>query len=159
MKKIFLIVAIIATVFTQKSIAQDSTQQYQLPQLLTHYYNIKNALVVGDANAASANALAFVKAVNSIGYKVISEGNIHTLANDAAKISENKDIKKQRDYFANFSANMATVAKSVKLTEQPVYLAWCPMKKAAWLSNEKAIKNPYYGSSMLTCGQVTETLQ
>ena len=30
------------------------------------------------------------------------------------------------------------------------------MKKAAWLSSEKQIKNPYYGSSMLTCGEVTE---
>lgn len=75
MKKVFLLVALMATALTP-SFAQDSTQQYQLPQLLIHYYNVKNALVVGDANAASANALAFVKAVNSIDYKVISEGNI-----------------------------------------------------------------------------------
>jgi len=32
------------------------------------------------------------------------------------------------------------------------------MKKAVWLSNEKAIKNPYYGSQMLTCGKVVETI-
>ncbi|MAQ74933.1 MAG: hypothetical protein CL613_01215 [Aquimarina sp.] len=31
------------------------------------------------------------------------------------------------------------------------------MKKAYWLSKEKDIKNPYYGSSMLTCGKVAET--
>jgi len=115
-------------------------------------------LVTGDATSASANALAFSKTVNSIDYKVISEGNIQTLANDAGKISETKDLKKQREYFANFSINMAVVAKAVKLTDQPIYQAYCPMKKAYWLSNEKAIKNPYYGSSMLTCGQVTETL-
>ena len=158
MKKIFLIVAILATTITKYSLAQDSTKQYQLPQLLTYYYNIKNALVAGDATSASANALAFSKTVNSIDYKVISEGNIHTLANDAGKISETKDIKKQREYFANFSINMAAVAKAIKLSDQPIYQAYCPMKKAYWLSNEKAIKNPYYGSSMLTCGQVTETL-
>jgi len=158
LKKIFLLVAIIATALNP-GFAQDSTQQHELPQLLTNYYNIKNALVVGDANAASANALAFAKAVNSIDYKVISEGNIHTLANDAGKIAESKDIKKQRDYFANFSTNVATVAKSVKLTDQPIYQAWCPMKKALWLSNEKAIRNPYFGNAMLTCGEVTATLQ
>jgi hypothetical protein len=33
------------------------------------------------------------------------------------------------------------------------------MKKAYWLSPDKAIKNPYYGSAMLTCGKVTETIQ
>jgi hypothetical protein len=156
-KNTFLFVAIMATALTP-SFAQESTQQYKLPQLLTHYYNIKNAMVVGDANVASANALAFVKAVNSIDYKVISEGNIHTLANDAGKIAESKDIKNQRDYFVNFSDNMATVAKSVKLTDQLIYQAYCPMKKAVWLSNEKAIKNPYFGNAMLTCGEVTATL-
>jgi hypothetical protein len=32
------------------------------------------------------------------------------------------------------------------------------MKKASWLSNDKAIKNPYYGSAMLTCGNVKTIL-
>ena len=143
---------------SSKPASQDAVSQKQLSQLLTYYYNVKNALVAGDAASASANALTFTKTVNSIDYKVISEGNIHTLASDAGKIAETKDIKKQREYFANFSVNMATVAKAVKLTDQPIYHAYCPMKKAYWLSNEKAIKNPYYGSSMLTCGEVKETL-
>ncbi|RYF87461.1 MAG: DUF3347 domain-containing protein, partial [Chitinophagaceae bacterium] len=46
---------------------------------------------------------------------------------------------------------------SLKLSSQPIYLQYCPMKKASWLSSEKQIRNPYYGSSMLTCGEVTET--
>ena len=100
MKNLILIVALVATALTQNSFAQDSTKQYQLPQLLTYYYNIKNALVAGDPASASTNAQAFVKAANSIDYKVISEGNIHILANDAGKIAETKDIKKQREYFS-----------------------------------------------------------
>ena len=159
MKKIIFIAAIIVTALTQKSFAQDSTKQYQLPQLLTYYYNIKNALVAGDATSASTNAQAFVKTANGIDYKVISEGNINTLVKDAGRIAEAKDIKTQRNYFANFSTNMAAVAKTVKLTDQPIYQAYCPMKKTYWLSSEKAIKNPYYGSSMLTCGEVTDTIQ
>lgn len=158
MKKIFLFVALFATVSTYKSFSQDSTKQSRLPQLLTYYYNVKNALVTGDAAMASSNALSFVKSINSVDYKVISEGNIHTLANDADKIATTKDIKKQREYFASFSTNMASLAKAVKLSEQPIYQAYCPMKKAYWLSNSKGIKNPYFGSSMLTCGQVTQTL-
>lgn len=159
MKKILLIVALIATAFTQKGFSQDSTHGYQLPQLLTTYYNIKNALVAGDGASAATNAETFLKAANSIDYKVISEGNINALVKDATRISETKDVAKQRTYFANFSANMATVVKAVKLSDQPIYLDYCPMKKAYWLSSEKAIKNPYYGSSMLTCGEITGTLQ
>lgn len=157
-KKAVLTFILIATVFTQ-GFSQDSTKQNRLPQLLTYYYNIKNALVAGNASNASLAATQFLKAANSIDYKVISEGNINTLVKDAGNISATKDINKQRSYFANFSTNMAAVAKAVKLTDKPVYYAFCPMKKAYWLSSEKAIKNPYYGSAMLTCGEVTDTIQ
>ena len=159
MKKIiFAAVAFLATVFVQKGVAQDSTQQHQLSQLLSQYYNIKDALVAGNGNEASAKAGEFIKTANSIDYKLISEGNINALLKDATSISETKDIKKQREHFANLSNNMATLAKSVKLATQPIYQAYCPMKKANWLSSDKEIKNPYYGSAMLTCGKVVETI-
>jgi hypothetical protein len=158
MKKIFFLVAFLATVFLQKSFAQDSTQQYQLSQLLSQYYNIKDALVTGNGNDASAKAEEFIKIANSIDYKLISEGNINALLKDATPISETKDIKIQREHFANLSNNMVILAKAMKLTTQPIYQAYCPMKKANWLSNDKAIKNPYYGSAMLTCGKVVETI-
>ena len=159
MKKLFLFLGIISTAITQQSFSQDSTKQGQLPQLLTHYYTIKNALVAGNAVDAAAGAASFIKSANSIDYKIISEGNVNALVKDAGKISGTQDIKKQREYFANLSTNMATVAKAVKFTDKPVYYVYCPMKKAYWLSNEKAIKNPYYGASMLTCGEVTETIE
>ena len=158
MKKSILVIAFLATVFVQKTFAQDSTQQHQLSQLLTQYYNIKDALVAGNGNLASVKAEEFIKIANSIDYKVISEGNINALLKDASPISETKDINKQRQHFANLSNNMAELAKSVKLTTEPIYKAYCPMKKTNWLSNEKAIKNPYYGNAMLTCGNVVETI-
>ena len=158
MKKLFFIVAIFATIFLQKSFAQDSTALSQLSQLLTSYYNIKDALVAGKSNSASTSAELFVKAANGIDYKLISEANINALLKDADNISGTKDIKQQREMFSNFSINMFALAKSVKLSTQPIYEAYCPMKKAYWLSNDKDIKNPYYGSAMLTCGSVKETL-
>lgn len=154
-KKIFFIVALIVTGFLQNSFGQDSTAS----QLLHSYYDIKNALVAGNPGTASKSALQFVKTANGIDYKVISEGNIKTLLKDATAISESKDLKGQRAHFANLSTNLFAVAKAVKLSTQPVYYSYCPMKKAYWLSSDKAIKNPYYGSAMLTCGKVTETLQ
>ncbi|MEO6070583.1 MAG: hypothetical protein ABIN57_10625, partial [Chitinophagaceae bacterium] len=84
---------------------------------------------------------------------------VNTLLKDAGTIADAKTIDKQRAAFSNFSTNVTEVAKSLKLTDQPVYVQYCPMKKASWLSNEKSIKNPYYGNSMLTCGKVTDTLQ
>lgn len=157
MKKVFLIVFLFAGI-SQRNYAQQA-QQTLLSQLLSDYYNIKNALVEGNAATASLKAADFIKTINGIDYKIISEGNINTLLRDAGKISGSADLKKQREYFSNFSNNMLAVAKAVKFGDSEIYLQYCPMKNASWLSSEKAIKNPYYGSSMLTCGKVTETFK
>lgn len=160
MRKIILIVAILATVLQQNSIAQHSTIEVktQLPQLLSSYYGIKDALVAGNSGKASASALEFVKAANGIDYKIISEGNIHALLKDAGAISETTDLKKQREQFARLSTNMITLAKAVKLGANPAYETYCPMNKTSWLSDSKTIQNPYYGHAMLTCGNVVETI-
>lgn len=158
MKKILLAVTFFVTAFAQNSFAQDSATTSQAPQILSLYYNIKNALVAGNANTAPSDAEAFVKAVNGIDYKLISEDNINTLVKDGTAISQTKDLKEQRMHFADLSTNMLAVAKAVKLTDQPVYEAFCPMKKAYWLSSDKTIKNPYFGSAMLTCGKVVKTI-
>ena len=157
-KLIFAAVAFVATVFVQKIFAQDSTQQRQLTQLLSQYYNIKDALVAGNGNDASAKAGEFIRTANSIDYKLISEENIKAILKDATPISETKDINKQRERFANLSNNMTSLARTVKLGTAPIYQQYCPMKKTNWLSSDKAIKNPYYGNAMLTCGKVVETI-
>ena len=85
--------------------------------------------------------------------------NIRTsLLKDARTIAQSKDLSTQREKFATLSTTMIALAKTVKLSTEPVYLQYCPMKKASWLSNTKAIKNPYYGNAMLTCGNVKEAL-
>ena len=141
-----------------KTLAVDTSKKNNLTELLASYYGIKDALVGGNANLASSTADQFIKIVNTVDYKIISEGNINALLKDATPIFESRDIKAQRERFVNLSNNMATLAKAIKLTDQPIYEAYCPMKKANWLSNEKEIKNPYYGSAMLTCGKVVETI-
>ncbi len=159
MKKIIFLILCFLTGFIKDGNSQDSVQQAQLTQLLSSYYNLKDALVSGNAVAASSNAQEFIKIANTIDYKIISEGNINALLKDATAISTSNDTKKQRQHFVNLSDNMAIIAKSIKLTSAPIYKAYCPMKKASWLSMEKVIKNPYYGSSMLNCGEVVETIQ
>ena len=166
MKKIFLIVALITTSFFQNSFAQDSTKTTPLSQLLNSYYGIKNALVSSDAKTAATNAGGLLTAINSVNMKALSEADMNVfmplqekLAFDAKHISENNGIAEQREHFSSLSNNIYKLAKAVKLSAEPVYQEYCPMKKMYWLSSEAAIKNPYYGNMMLTCGKVTETLK
>jgi hypothetical protein len=164
MKKIFLLVALMSTVSTQLLFAQD-TKSTALTPLLTSYYGVKDALIKSNSADAATHAGEFLKAVNGVDMKSLPASDMTTfmdlqekLAFDARHISESKDIAHQREHFANFSVNFFKLAKAVKLTRQPVYYTYCPMKKSYWLSAEAGIKNPYYGSQMLTCGKVTETL-
>ena len=158
MNKILLFVAICATGFVQQTFAQNTTSA-KPSELLASYYNIKDALVNGDADKATVNAEQFVKIINSTSTETIHQSDKEALVKDANKIAATKDLKKQREYFSTFSANMYALSNSVKLSSEPVYYQYCPMKKATWLSGDKAITNPYYGSAMLTCGKVTETTQ
>jgi len=157
MKIFTLLIAIPLVAFSQFTMAQDSLRVRQTSQLLVNYYAIKDALFAGDTKEASSQATAFIKTANTIDYKLISEGKINALLKNATKISENKDISTQRDYFSKLSASMVDLAKSLKLDKQAVYQQYCPMKKASWLSNDREIKNPYYGNAMPNCGEVIST--
>lgn len=146
----------IVTVLLASFILQAGAQKTQLTGLLTSYYNIKDALVAGKSAAPAADS--FIKVLNTVDYKVISEGNVNTLLKDATSISQKTEVKDQRVYFANLSNNMISLLGTLKIGTDPVYKVYCPMKKAYWLSSINEVRNPYYGSSMLTCGKVVETL-
>lgn len=144
----------------------NTTNESPLSQLLTLYYDIKNALVNGDANTAATKAGEFVKAINGVDVKKLPEADMNAfmpllekLAFDAKHISETKEIGHQREHFQSFSNNFYKLAKAVKLSDKPVYQDYCPMKKAYWLSSEAAIKNPYFGAQMLTCGKINDTIK
>jgi hypothetical protein len=166
MKKIFFMVAFLSTITIQYSFAQDNTKTTSLIQLLNSYYDIKNALVSSDAKTASSKAVDLVKALNAVDIKALSETDMKTfmllqdkLGFDAKHIAENTGIAEQREHFSSLSNNIYKLAKTVKLSAEPVYQQYCPMKKMYWLSSEASIKNPYYGKAMPTCGKVTDTLK
>lgn len=147
-------VAMVAATFSQASFAQEKTAA--LSTILSEYYAIKDALVSGNAGLANAKANDFIKAAEA---SQLPETSRVALVKDASSIAKTKELKKQREYFSAFSENMFELAKTTKLSSDPVYKAYCPMVKSSWLSNAPAIKNPYYGSSMLSCGKVVETLK
>ena len=164
MKTLFVSAIFVAVSFS--AIATYVRDNPSLSQLLTLYYQLKDALIKSDANAASAKAGELYKAIESVDAKTLSEqeskaftGAKNKLSYDARHISEVKELPHQREHFAKLSENMYALAKAVKLSAQPVYEQYCPMKDAYWLSNETKIKNPYYGDKMLTCGEVKDTMK
>ncbi len=134
-----------------------------------NYFAVKDALVKTDGNVASVKAKDLLKSINAVKMDQL-EMNVHTvwmkILNDLKEhtehIANTKDIKRQRDHFMDLSKDMYEVMKASK-SETPTYYQFCPMandgKGANWLSKENTIKNPYYGSQMLSCGKTVETLK
>ena len=121
--------------------------------LIIGYMDIKDALVKSDSKTATTAILALQALVQS--EATFPE---KTALLDALKpISKTNDLEKQRTAFADLSTTLWKVVQRVGKTDKTVYYQYCPMKKAYWLSLEKKKKNPYYGSSMLTCGKIAET--
>lgn len=141
----------------------------QLKTVFDNYFSLKDALVKSDGNTTSTKAKGLLTALDAVQMNKLSNEE-HTvwmkvmkdLAFDAEHIAETKDVAHQRDHFMNLSKNMYELIK-VSKQETPVYFQHCPMankgKGANWLSKENAIKNPYYGSQMLTCGSTVETIK
>lgn len=81
----------------------------------------------------------------------------------AQKISRTDKLDEQRNYFTVLSDQMTSLIKSAKLSSGILYVEFCPMANnnegGYWLSNEKEIRNPYFGNRMLKCGSVKETIQ
>ncbi|MNU91050.1 hypothetical protein D3C71_809300 [compost metagenome] len=141
----------------------------QLKAVFNTYFAIKDALVKTDGNSASAQAKNLLTAINTVKMDQLSSEEhvvwmkvLKDLTADAEHILGTKDASHQRDHFASLSKNMYELIK-VSKPETPVYFQHCPMyndgKGADWLSKENAIKNPYYGSQMMTCGKTVETIK
>jgi len=144
-------------------------QSSALAPVMTNYFRLQQALVQSDAKQAAAMAGALEKAIQSVDMASL-KAEEHTawmkakekLSGDASSIAKSQDLKKQRQLFSTLSESTYSLAMAADLP-QPVYYNNCPMfnngKGANWLSEDKAIKNPYYGSQMLTCGKNIETIE
>lgn len=140
----------------------------QLGNALTNYYQIMDALVASDESVAAKSAKAFRRTLEMVDMKRMTTEQRafymplqKKLDYDAEHI-QGANIEHMREHFTTFSNNMFALVKTFKANNGTnVFLVHCPMydKGANWISSEAAIKNPYFGNQMLTCGKVTETIK
>lgn len=141
----------------------------QLKTIFENYFALKDALVKSDGKSASTAAKDLLVKINAIKMdKLSSEEHsvwmkvLSSLKSNTEKISATTSVEKQRITFMDLSAKLYDLLK-VSKQENAIYYQNCPMyndgKGANWLSKENAVKNPYYGSQMLTCGKTVETIK
>ncbi|POY36475.1 hypothetical protein C3K47_11860 [Solitalea longa] len=139
-------------------------------KIVDGYLSMKNALTKDNDKDAAAAGKEMVNAFTDFD-KVSLTASQAEMYNDieddarehAEHIGENTgNLKHQREHFDMLSKDVYELVKSFG-GGQPLYKDYCPMyndkKGAIWLSETKEIKNPYYGSQMLTCGSVKEEIK
>lgn len=135
-----------------------------------HYLHIKNALANDDSKEAASGAKAMATVIAKLDKSLLTaeqkgafDKKEERLKEQSAAIAANADkIKDQRTHFVMLSETMYDFVKSFG-GGRPLYHDHCPMAKdnqgAMWLSETKAVKNPYFGAAMPACGSVEEVIQ
>lgn len=133
-----------------------SLKNDQLNAVYQQYLLLSDALINSDLATAKEASMGL-----ELGAKALKDGE--KLVHFASKITAASAIEVQRALFADLSNEMIAKVKAIGLQYGEIYLEYCPMalndKGASWLSNQQQIRNPYYGDSMLDCGEIKETLK
>lgn len=128
--------------------------------MIDGYLAVKDALVADDQATAASKSQALVTAIQGFEATSTAEELKGKLLAEAQKLASG-DIAAQRESFQALSVSMKELLKMVG-TDRTLYQQYCPMYKnntgGIWLSASEDIKNPLFGSSMLTCGKVEETI-
>ena len=153
----------------EKTMVHKNQKESHLETVYAAYFELKDALVLTDRKDAASSAKKLTTSLNAVKMGEL-QNDVHMvwmkvmqdLKSDAQKIANTENIQEQRGYFDTLSENIYQLMK-VSKTETPTYFQHCPMandgKGANWLSKENQVKNPYYGSKMMSCGKTIETIK
>lgn len=142
--------------------------------VLTNYYALRDALVADDTASANKAAASLIlssdgllldelKATDTANV-VIPTAKTYTsgISSESKGLQGEANLEAKRKSFQMISANVFDLARTVRYNKEKIYLLNCPMAfnntGADWLSSSTDIKNPYFGSKMLTCGAVKDSV-
>uniref|UniRef100_UPI00404819E7 efflux RND transporter periplasmic adaptor subunit n=2 Tax=Flavobacterium sp. TaxID=239 RepID=UPI00404819E7 len=147
-----------------------SEAKKSLQPLYKDYFEFKDALTKDDFNSAKKALLAFEKSFNKINMSVFKGESHEVWMNYQTELKKQtlhathiKNIKELRVSFEPISNVMIAMTKAFNPLNESAYVQFCPMansdKGANWLSKENKVVNPYFGASMIKCGEVKETIK
>ena len=135
--------------------------------LIDDYLAVKNALVIDDSDVAQKAGEHLAKSADAFDVSEVEDSEqievkeiLDVMKTHATHISK-MDIAHQRTHFSEITADMKNLL-AITGSDRMLYQQHCPMyadnKGGAWLSASQEIKNPLFGSQMLKCGSVDQTI-
>ncbi len=135
--------------------------------IIDSYLQIKNALVEDSKEGAAKGGTMMLTAFADFDMSQLNESQhkeYMEILDDAKEQAEHivkSPIDHQREHFENLSVDVNDLIALLG-TDKTLYQSKCPMagegKGAIWLSEYKEIKNPFFGSKMISCGSVEKQI-
>ena len=160
-------VALLQSVFGLNAGRQAPAEVTEIPALLPvfeAYLELQSTLAGDDEPGSRARAGDLRKAVDDAsGLPAAWTGHRDRIAAALDGLPAEAPLETIREAFQEVSNALIAVARDVGMPPlDALYIAHCPMAGndagADWMQRDQDILNPYYGSGMLTCGYVTDTL-
>ncbi|WP_323028150.1 DUF3347 domain-containing protein [Gelidibacter japonicus] len=144
---------------------ESKVQNPESEKVLADYMALKDALVETDEKAAAEAGKKLETTLKSFkldSYSAEQQEELKGIVASAIEHSENigkTDMEQQRAHFQKLN-DAVTNMVAITGTENTLYQQFCPMygEGGAWLSTEKNIRNPYFGSKMMKCGVVQKEI-
>ncbi len=148
----------------------DTEANQAIQNLLEKYMKIKNELTKDNFEDAKDLLPDFESQLSTI-ENVLPKGKARTIWSEKYKImlhalsddAINRNIGEIRKAFRKVSENLVSFLQQTDFSNPDLMVNYCPManqsKGAIWLSTDSTILNPYFGASMLNCGEVQSTFK
>ena len=128
-------------------------------QVLKPYLRVKDALVASDSETARAAAREALQLLAD----QPEGGVLEAIREQFEFLAGAGELDGLREGFLRLSGQMIQTGAGVGHFGQTLYIQYCPMANrnqgGTWISEQEEIRNPYYGDSMLTCGEVSKELK
>lgn len=140
----------------------------QFTQVVEAYFFVTEGFVSSDEKTVRTASQHMKEALSNIAdaslnkesqdvWKPLQNSMVQTLGS----IIAGKDIHEQRNALEELSNDIIAGVEYFGVNKDKVYKAYCPMaakdQGAYWLTEKPEIRNPYYGASMLACGEIKRT--
>jgi len=152
----------VSTTDSMMNMNQDNSN---ISLIINNYLELKDALVSDSKENAAKVGKVLVKSLAGFDISAFNAEqqkelkDIIETAKEHAEHIAKSEMDHQREHFKGLSTDIIDMV-AITGTPTTLYQQFCPMydKGSSWLSASKDIKNPYYGSKMLTCGKVQKEI-
>jgi len=161
---------LVARINTLLSRPPDAAFGMQLTPLFAAYFAIQRDLSHDNAKAAADHARELLEKLTGVDMSLV-KGDMHMawmkaggdMKRTAGKLAAANSIQDARSAFSLLSDVMTLAARRFgPVPGLNIFRLHCPMafdnRGATWLQNHDKVENPYFGSTMFGCGEVTENL-